>query len=274
MVDNGCGFSEAEFKSFLAPSISFKSGGKTRGNKGVGVTYVAYGFNDLTIRTKNKNFSFDGTLARGREWVEDVEGIVPRPKMEKIDSKSELFDTIDQGTSFKLKFSGQKIRPSNLAWYQAQTAEQWLYLLLIKTPLGHINLADLSSSAVEFDLTVVSSEGISTQETNQPARYKYPNAEIAASQKLGTIKDIQQRALDAGKDISSAIQKYKQSNGLYEIYDQKSIKSLITPNEQEATLIDTFGISAYGYFAYSTEVWDQLNDKKAKLRRGLRVLRV
>ena len=273
VVDNGCGFSEPEFKSFLAPSISFKSGGKTRGNKGVGVTYVAYGFNDLTIRTKNKAFSFDGALSRGREWVEDVEGIVPRPKMEKIESKSELFDAIDQGTSFKLKFSGQKIRPSNLAWYQAQTAEQWLYLLLIKTPLGHINLADLNSSAVEFDLTVVSSEGLVTQESNQPARYKYPNAEIAASQKLGTIKDIQQKALDAGKDVNSAIQKFKQSNGLYEIYDQKSIKSLITPNDQEATLIDTFGISAYGYFAYSTEVWDQLNDKKAKLRRGLRVLK-
>ncbi|WP_212743408.1 ATP-binding protein [Shimia litoralis] len=65
VVDNGCGFEEAEFKAFLAPSISFKSGGETRGNKGVGVTYIAYGFNDLTIRTKNKHFSFQGTLRRG-----------------------------------------------------------------------------------------------------------------------------------------------------------------------------------------------------------------
>jgi len=273
VVDNGCGFLEAEFRSFLAPSISFKSGGKTRGNKGVGVTYVAYGFNDLTIRTKNTTFAFDGTLLRGREWVEDVDGIVPRPKMERTDSTSTLFAAIDQGTSFKLKFAGQKIRPSNLAWYQAQTAEQWLYLLLIKTPLGHIDLFDLTSSAVEFDLTVISTEGKVTVESSQPARYKYPNAEIAASQRLGAIKEVQQKALDAGKDINSAIQKYKQSNGLYEIYDRKSLKTLISPNENEIKLIDLFNMSAYGYFAYSTEVWDQLNDKKAKLRRGLRVLK-
>lgn len=273
VVDNGCGFSETEFKSFLAPSISFKSGGKTRGNKGVGVTYVAYGFNELTIRTKNSGFSFGGSLLRGREWVEDVDGIVPRPRMEIIGSSSPMFDLVDQGTSFKLKFSGQKIRPSNLAWYQAQTADQWLYLLLVKTPLGHINLADLTASAVEFDLTVVGSDGVETKASNQPARYKYPNAEISASQRLRTIKEVQQKALDAGKDINAAIQKYKQSNGLYEIYDRDALKTLITPNEHESSLLDAFRITAYGYFAYSTEVWDQLNDKKAKLRRGLRVLK-
>lgn len=273
VVDNGCGFSEAEFKSFLAPSISFKSGGKTRGNKGVGVTYVAYGFNELTIRTKNSGFAFDGTLLRGREWVEDVEGIVPRPRVDKITSSSDMFALVDQGTSFKLKFSGQKIRPSNLAWYQAQTAEQWLYLLLVKTPLGHINLADLTESAVEFDLVVVGSDGVETKASSQPARYKYPNLEISASQRLSTVKEVQQKALDAGKDAVAAIQKYRQSNGLYETYDRESLKKLVSLNEHELSLVDIFNISAYGYFAYSTEVWDQLNDKKAKLRKGLRVLK-
>ena len=191
----------------------------------------------------------------------------------RLSALSSMFDLVDQGTSFKLTFSGQKIRPSNLAWYQAQTADQWLYLLLVKTPLGHINLADLTASAVEFDLTVVGSDGVETKASNQPARYKYPNAEISASQRLSTIKEVQQKALDAGKDINAAIQKYKQSNGLYEIYDCGALKTLIAPNEHESLLIDAFRISAYGYFAYSTEVWDQLNDKKAKLRRGLRVLK-
>jgi Domain of unknown function (DUF4424) len=273
VVDNGCGFSETEFKSFLAPSISFKSGSKTRGNKGVGVTYVAYGFNSLTIRTKNSGFSFDGILLRGRDWVEDVDGVVHRPRMEGTETSSGLFDLVDQGTSFKLTFAGHKIRPSNLAWYQAQTADQWLYLLLVKTPLGHINLGDLTASAVQFDLTVVSSDGTETCLSDQPARYKYPNTEISASQRLSVIRDVQQRALDAGKDINAAIQKFKQSNGLYETYDSAALKSLIVPSEHEAALIESFSIAAYGYFAYSTEVWDQLNDKKAKLRRGLRVLK-
>ena len=273
VVDNGCGFVEAEFRSFIAPSISFKSGNKTRGNKGVGVTYIAYGFNELIIRTKNKNFSYDCAISRGREWVDDVEGVVPRPKMEKTEGNSDFFDSVDQGTSFKLKFSGQNIRPGNLAWYQAQSADQWLYLLLLKTPLGHINLADLNSSPVEFDLTVVGSDGSITAENDRHARYKYPNIEISASQKLSVIKSAQQKALNLGKDSTLAIQKFKQSHGLYELYDSNDIKNIISAKEIEIELISKYNISAYGYFVYSTEVWDQLNDKKAKLRKGLRVLK-
>lgn len=135
VVDNGCGFEAEEFRTFLAPSISFKAGGKTRGNKGVGVTYIAYGFNELLIRTKNSSYSYQGAIRRGREWIEDSEGTVPRPRIDATTAQSELFDALDQGTSFKIKFTGSHIRPSNLAWYQAQTAEQWLYLLLVKTPL-------------------------------------------------------------------------------------------------------------------------------------------
>jgi len=38
-------------------------------------------------------------------------------------------------------------------------------------------------------------------------------------------------------------------------------------------LIDEFTINAYGYFCYSTSVWDRLNDDKAKLRKGMRILK-
>jgi HSP90 family molecular chaperone len=38
VTDNGIGFNHSEFKSFLAPNISFKDGSKTRGHKGVGST--------------------------------------------------------------------------------------------------------------------------------------------------------------------------------------------------------------------------------------------
>ena len=44
VTDNGIGFSREHFQYFLAPMVSFKS--KTdRGQKGVGATYLAYGFN-------------------------------------------------------------------------------------------------------------------------------------------------------------------------------------------------------------------------------------
>src|SRR5687768_1766492 len=48
VTDNGIGFAEDQFKSFLAPNVSFKKD-NTRGNKGVGATYLAYGFNQVQI---------------------------------------------------------------------------------------------------------------------------------------------------------------------------------------------------------------------------------
>ncbi|WP_159281475.1 ATP-binding protein [Rahnella variigena] len=273
IADNGCGFEESEFKSFLAPSISFKSGGKTRGNKGVGVTYIAYGFNQLFIRTKNNHFSYQGLIRRGREWIEDSDGSVSRPKVEKTETKSELFDSLDQGSSFKIIFTGNHIRPSNLKWYQAQTAEQWLYLLLLKTPLGTIMLPQLAEHKIKFDLSVIDVSGDVTTISNESAAYKFPHFEISASQKLSDIKKAQINAVTTGGDILRATMKYKNSNGIYEIYDTEKLIELAKLSQEEIQLCQRYNTSAYGYFAYSTEVWDQLNDRKAKLRKGLRILR-
>ncbi|NOX96279.1 MAG: ATP-binding protein, partial [Alphaproteobacteria bacterium] len=273
VIDNGCGFEEQEFKSFLAPSISFKSGGNTRGNKGVGVTYIAYGFNDLTIRTKNKHFAFEGALRRGREWIEDSSGTVSRPVVEATKSKSAAFDELDQGTSFKIVFSGKSVRPSSLGWYQAKTPEQWLYLLLLKTPLGGIDLPSFSSSGVVFDLTVIDKNDEIASVEDVLANYKFPHQEIGASQQLSKIVDAQRRAVSAGKNPAKAISKYRKSNGIYEVYDVASLEKVTNLSKAEKILLNYHGATAYGYFAYSTEVWDQVNDKKAKLRKGLRILR-
>ena len=43
VTDNGCGMEEIQFKQFLRPNFSFKSGSSSRGSKGVGATYLGYG---------------------------------------------------------------------------------------------------------------------------------------------------------------------------------------------------------------------------------------
>lgn len=273
VVDNGVGFERSEFHSFLAPNISFKSGGTSRGNKGVGVTYVAYGFNDLTIRTKNAHFSFEGRLRRGREWIEDTSGIVSRPTIEKAIDNSSAFDELEQGTSFRITFTGSHVRPKNLSWYQAQTPEQWMYLLLLKTPLGTINIPSLASSNISSDIFVIDKEGVKRSSLGIDAKYKYPHLEIKASRDLSEIMAVQQAALDARKDPSSAVNKFKKSNGLYNIYSTEDIKLLAKLTPSQHALLDEYNVTGYGYFAYSTEVWDQLNDKKAGLRKNLRILR-
>jgi hypothetical protein len=43
ITDNGVGFKEQEFRSFICPNVSFKEGEVSRGRKGVGATYLPMG---------------------------------------------------------------------------------------------------------------------------------------------------------------------------------------------------------------------------------------
>lgn len=52
VTDNGCAMTAAQFKQFLKPNRSFKDGVTSRGNKGVGATYLGYGFNHWEVGTK------------------------------------------------------------------------------------------------------------------------------------------------------------------------------------------------------------------------------
>ena len=59
VTDNGTGLDKPKFEQFLAPSFSFKSG-TTRGHKGVGATYLAYGFNFMQICTISDDYAARG----------------------------------------------------------------------------------------------------------------------------------------------------------------------------------------------------------------------
>lgn len=273
VIDNGCGFQEEQFKAFLAPNISFKKDQTSRGNKGVGATYIAYGFNELEIRTKNSEFQFAGKFRNGRQWVEDESGIVHRPQMRAIDDVDPLFDQVDQGTSIKIIFGGDHTRPADIKWFKASTPDQWLYLLLIKTPLGHIDFHGQVNNKIKFDLIVTDANGVIERKDNCEAQYKFPHEEIQASPFLKDIIAAQKKAVEVGRDPSKAVERFSQSNGIYTFFDAKELLSLNNFDDADKTLIEKYQISAYGYFAYSTSIWDSLNDTKAKLRKSYRILR-
>ncbi len=273
ITDNGIGFNKKEFESFLAPNISFKDGGKTRGNKGVGATYIGYGFDYLQFGTKGNGHEFMGELIGGREWVEDYKGIKTRPVVNAFNSSPHEFGQLDRGSFFKIKFGGSHTRPKDLSWYSAKTPEQWLYLLLIKTPLGSINYLHSEDQSIKFDLKIIDKLGNQSKLTDQDAKYMFPHEKIKASVNLKDILLIQKKLISQGKDASSIPSKYFKSNGIYEYFDTKELLSFRSSDEEYNQIINEYCVEAYGYFTYSTSVWDQLNDSLAKLRKGYRILR-
>src|SRR5579859_8175043 len=137
VTDNGIGLDKDKFEQFLAPNFSFKSG-NTRGHKGVGATYVAYGFNYLRVSTKVPGFEASGRIIGARNWLKsNTTG--GNPKVEPDESKrvDAAFDENDRGVSITVRFD-DSTHPKKLDWIGASTAETWAKILSIKTGLGSI----------------------------------------------------------------------------------------------------------------------------------------
>lgn len=273
VTDNGVGFSEDQFKSFLAPNVSFKRQ-KDRGNKGVGATYLAYGFNFLKIGTKTSEFSFTGTIKGGREWVEDESGIKTRPKMQTSKAIHHAFAEIDQGSTFTLKLLGEYIRPKDLDWVGATTADQWEVVLRAKTPLGGIYFGrDCLLSGC--DLTVIDKSGRRTKKEFSACQYLYPHQVVSTCKDLKEIMQTQQSLLSKGKDPAALPDSYYKLNGLYNFWTSEDVMSDFKSelDQKEMELARQYKIALYGFFGYSTDIWDKYNDDIVKLRKGIRILK-
>ncbi|MEU9845797.1 ATP-binding protein, partial [Actinomadura sp. NPDC048032] len=79
--DNGRGISSEEIEKWLAPDVGSKRAdflaGLVRGHKGVGLTFLAYGFNFFEIESRTSAEHYVVRLEHGRSWVEDPDNNVP-----------------------------------------------------------------------------------------------------------------------------------------------------------------------------------------------------
>lgn len=152
--DNGTGLTKKQFNQFLVPFFSFKSG-NTRGHKGVGATYLAYGFNFMQICTKNDHYEAYGKMINAREWLfDDNPSGNPEVIPENGDPIDSHFQSFDSGVSITLKFD-QSTHPKDLSWIGTENPESWLNILRVKTGLGAFKI----NNDIKVRLTVVDSNG-------------------------------------------------------------------------------------------------------------------
>jgi hypothetical protein len=281
VTDNGCGMSMEEFRSFLRPNISFKLSSDTRGSKGVGVTYLAYGFNYLEVATKqSEKTTYAGLLENGRKWVDDTDDVVSRPKVVRGGVPDEIFHRIDKGTSIKLKLVGDTIRPKNLSYLGARTAKQWMAVLRAETPIGGIYLCDSPVPSIKISLRVIAEEGEgrSTSETLDAPRYLYPHEVIGRTADLRDFLKDQEARARKQQDLSKIPPKFQKLNGIWGEWTGEQILSNESPftirlDEDERDALRELDIRLYIFMGFSTELWDEYNDKILGLRKGARLLR-
>ena len=153
VVDNGVGMNRDEFKLCFRPSTSFKTRRESRGHKGVGATFLAYGFSMITLQTKQGDQKLAAVLRGGRDWAEERTN--ERPCLEQIKFDCEELDHETSGTCVDIIVSDSQ-RPK-LAWLNARNAESWFDVLRIRTPLGGVYLTEsekenLAKPEIQIDL--------------------------------------------------------------------------------------------------------------------------
>lgn len=84
ITDTGTGMPRSELKLALAPNVSYKSGGlaklrkmRARGEKGVGVSFIALSCNELSIRSCDGRQTIDASIKGANDWLRGDENMPP-----------------------------------------------------------------------------------------------------------------------------------------------------------------------------------------------------
>ncbi len=279
VTDNGCSMSLAQFKRFLKPNFSFKDGPGTRGSKGVGATYLAFGFNHLELATKpTPTTTYAGVLRDGRTWLDDTKGIIPRPTVEPATKPIPALAAFDRGTSITLKLTGDNIRPKSLQYFIAKNADQWLCLLRAHTPLGGVYLGGDTPPSVKIVVDVISDNGEKTTAELGAPRYLYPHEVLGKTADLREFLKDQAARAAKNQDLAKIPPRFTNLNGIWGEWTGAEVLAGTSPlnpvwDDHEKELMHTLDPRIYVFMCYTTDLWDDYNDNVLKLRRGTRILR-
>lgn len=266
VTDNGMGFEEEEYIKFLAPNFSFKNG-NTRGHKGVGATYLAYGFNYIQIATKSFDFEAVGVMKNARRWLTD-EAPSGNPKVEPdnqrvVDSE---FDAIDRGVSISVRYDNTTY-PKNLSWIGINKANSWLDILRIKTGIGAIK----TNSKIKVYIKTVDRDGDITETTQQGISYINIKDFVAKSQ---NYTEIQQKLEELFKKHGPQFRIPSKYSNLEAIYDKWSYEKILDSmmfTEEQAELIRIYKPTIIFFYVFSINVWNKINENLG-IRKGINAL--
>lgn len=266
VTDNGVGLDRDKFQQFLAPNFSFKSG-NTRGHKGVGATYVAYGFNSMRIGTKAPGFSAAGQIINARRWLNDPSPSA-NPKVEPIDDASALPDLeqVDRGVSVRVKFD-ETTHPKKLSWIQTKSALAWWKILSIKTGLGAIRPVD----NLDISITVVAPDGSEEFIRHDSASYYWLKADSAKTARIRDILAIESQLFGKYGAGFKHPDKISNLDVVYDSWTAEELRNLIQLDPEEVEVWEAHSPSVSVEFGYTAKLWQRFNASLG-LRANYRVL--
>lgn len=261
--DNGRGIPSKDIAKWLAPDVGSKRAdflaGLVRGHKGVGLTFLAYGFNFFELETKTDDEHYIVRLEHGRAWVEDPDNDQPPVgRLEEIHGGGRLDGT---GTIVTIRLSPQT-EPRSLR-HAFPTLEYATTAIRNQTAAGLVEPPAVTKRR-PLKVTLEYKRQAKTETVTIPASYRYPHEDLAAGIKVLNLGNW----LKNNKNSGPSAKERKAFHACYWIFEPKALKELIgsktgeqlvEPEEVEA-FIDTHDVHVYSLFSYSASYRDQLGD--------------
>lgn len=263
--DSGVGMSREEAIRAFAPSVSFKHaetllkkrGTKRpyRGYKGVGLTFLAYGTDDIRLHSKNVSGALIAAkMQYGHSWVAEERH---DPAFVVADSEVSPLENRERGTFISVQLS-PTTRPRRLNMI-ASEPQVWKVILQTRTAIGQIFLDDESSSHITVHLTVTDTEG-KQHHFDVPPNFLLPHL---------VQRDPAFRFLDLPayyarhKESANIPPESQRQDGVYLVWNTERIREELTETQRQdfGDELECYTPVLYAFLPYNAVIWRQLNEQ-------------
>jgi hypothetical protein len=262
VLDTGIGMSTEQVTRAFAPHVSFKHDSQMiskrgqanayRGYKGVGLTYLAYGTDDIRLHSKQDGVLVKGRMQYGLSWSRGERTEVPL--IVEDDSHSPL-DKLARGTYLRIQFS-KHTRPKSLT-HLASEPMIWPTILRTRTAIGQIH-KQATGGHFDVNLNVVGPNG-RTHVYQVDTDFYLPH--LVSRSPPFRFLDLPAYYAKHPEQSRPPAEKLRQ-DGLYLEWDTPRIRNELT-EEQLATFeseLSLYSPRLYAFIPYQGSVWGEINE--------------
>ena len=261
ILDTGVGMTLDEVASVFAPHVSLKqqSPAKTkrdrlsmyRGYKGVGLTFLAYGTDDIIIHSKQAGILTKARMQYGRAWAT---GERADPAVMVEDAGPSPLESFPRGTFVQVQFS-ESTRPKSLNKL-ASSAATWTTILRTKTAIGQVLLGREAVCPLKVKLNLV--DGGKIESNNVDPVFLYPH-EITRNPPFRFLDLVEYYQKHSEQTVPP--QEKIRQDGVYFIWDSSRIEKELTAEQRGtyAKQIKNYSPFLYAFIPYQGSVWSDLN---------------
>jgi len=238
-----------------------------RGYKGVGLTFLAYGTDDIVIHSRNASGLTKARMQYGRAWAESRRSGTP---FLVEDPRPSTLDRHARGTFVQFQFS-QYTRPKSLS-HLASAPETWEAILRTKTAVGQILLERQAIAQIDAKLHVITEVESKTRSLSPDYLYPHTIKRPHAFKFLDVPKYYKTHS-----ENSEPPDEKRRQDGLYLTWGTEKVREELTDEQaaQYATELERFTPAVYAFLPYQAAVWTDLNQlsagKKGFLKPGLMI---